>query len=68
MKKTLLFIVIFCTLTPRIIRAQDGDPDYSSSVPADAVSAPSDATPTESTSTEVVPEAMEEATFDDVSE
>lgn len=71
MKKNFLIIVLFSLLIPLTITAEEGEIDSSgmdmSSTPVEEMSAPSEATPTESSSSDVVPEAMEEATFDDVS-
>jgi hypothetical protein len=69
MRKKILVIVLFSILSPIIAIAEDNEMGSSdselSTLPVEEVSAPADATPTDSSS--VAPEAMEEATFDDVS-
>jgi hypothetical protein len=69
MKKNFLIIVLFSVLVPFVTIADDSDmvsPSAEMSPPpVEEVSAPSDATATDSSS--VAPEPMEEATFDDVS-
>ncbi|MFI5390255.1 MAG: hypothetical protein ACHQYQ_02755 [Bacteriovoracales bacterium] len=70
MKRFFLFIILFSILVPITNRAEEVDmadiaADISSPA-AEEVAPPSDASPTGSSS-EVAPEAMEEATFDDVS-
>jgi hypothetical protein len=68
-RKKILLIVLFSILSPLVTIAEDSDMGSSdsefSSPPVEELSAPTDATPTESSS--MAPEAMEEATFDDVS-
>jgi hypothetical protein len=70
MKKFFLFLILISGLIPFIIRAENDDESMSESevmpAPVEEVSPASDATPTD-TSSEAVPESMEEATFDDVS-
>jgi hypothetical protein len=69
MKRFFLFIILFSILVPITNRAEEVDmADLNASDPSPPVeemSSPS--TQTESSSSEVAPEAMEEATFDDVS-
>jgi len=69
MRKKILVIVLFTILSPIVTIAEDSDTGSSdsgvSTLPVEEVSAPADATATDSSS--VAPEAMEEATFDDVS-
>ena len=68
MKRFFLFIILFSILVPIANRAEEVDmADLNASDPSppmEEISPPS--SPTESSS-EVAPEAMEEATFDDVS-
>ncbi len=69
MRKKILIIALFSILAPLVTIAEDSDMGSSdsevSTLPVEELSAPTDATPTDSSST--VPESMEEATFDDVS-
>lgn len=69
MRKKILIIALFSILAPLVVIAEDSDMESIdsevSTLPVEELSAPTDATPTDSSS--AIPESMEEATFDDVS-